>query len=55
MFQCQHGPNECLGNMIHTCALHYISESAKLVEYINCMMGDNYDPMQAGQSVSPQI
>lgn len=55
MFQCQHGPNECLGNMIHTCALHYISESAKLVEYINCMMGDNYDPMQAGQSCASQL
>ncbi|XP_059099154.1 gamma-interferon-inducible lysosomal thiol reductase-like isoform X1 [Tigriopus californicus] len=55
MFQCQHGPNECQGNMIHTCAMHYIPESTKLTEYIHCMMGDNYDPMQAGRNCASQL
>ena len=46
-FSCQHGPDECLGNKMETCAIHHSSESftnqsRSSVDFINCM--ENYGP-----------
>ncbi|KAB0802065.1 hypothetical protein PPYR_04251 [Photinus pyralis] len=37
-FECQHGPEECLGNKLHACGIHESQEQAKTVDYVNCLM-----------------
>ncbi|KAB0799146.1 hypothetical protein PPYR_07026 [Photinus pyralis] len=37
-FICQHGPKECMGNKIQSCALSLIPEQNAQVEYVNCFM-----------------
>lgn len=38
VFRCQHGPTECLGNMIHTCAMNSCgNEAPKWFPFVNCM------------------
>ncbi|KAL0828892.1 hypothetical protein ABMA28_003797 [Loxostege sticticalis] len=41
-FQCQHGPTECLGNMIHSCTLDQMQDKSdmKKVEYVACEFGN---------------
>ena len=48
-FSCQHGPTECLGNIVHNCVIKYIKEP---MPYIKCMMEDNYEPLEIGKKVS---
>jgi len=50
MFQCQHGPTECMGNKVHACSIKHIKDDRKLTDYIHCMIEDNYDPKEVGQS-----
>lgn len=35
VFTCQHGPNECYGNKVHSCVLDLLSID-KSLEYIAC-------------------
>jgi len=35
-FTCQHGPDECLGNLIHTCALNFYPKIEQYIGFINC-------------------
>ena len=52
LFQCQHGPTECMGNKVHACSIKHIKDDRILTDYIYCMIEDNYDPKEAGKSVS---
>ncbi len=52
MFECQHGPTECLGNMIHSCASKYVNDQSILVSYITCMIQNNRDATGVGRTVS---
>jgi len=36
-FTCQHGPNECLGNLIEACALKYITDPLEQQQFFVCM------------------
>jgi len=45
-FSCQHGPTECLGNIVHSCAIKYVPQP---LPYIKCMMENNYEPMKIGK------
>ncbi|OXA57376.1 GILT-like protein 1 [Folsomia candida] len=45
-FVCQHGRNECLGNMIHGCALAKLAKNESAA-YINCMMDSFNAPIDA--------
>jgi len=37
-FQCQGGATECLGNRIHSCAIHYNSLNTALIPFETCLM-----------------
>ncbi|XP_066905585.1 GILT-like protein 1 isoform X2 [Halyomorpha halys] len=37
-YSCQHGPSECLGNKLNGCAVKYITDKKKLLNYIGCLM-----------------
>jgi len=54
-FDCQHGPTECLGNMIHACAIKHVSNQGDLVSLIGCMIKDNMNPKVAGESCSNEL
>lgn len=42
-FTCQHGPDECSGNKIHSCALKEATSQAAKVEFVVCQMGYGVD------------
>ncbi|XP_071521691.1 gamma-interferon-inducible lysosomal thiol reductase-like [Panulirus ornatus] len=37
-FECQHGPDECEGNMMLTCAKGYIPSEEQFMAFTNCVM-----------------
>lgn len=44
---CQHGTNECIGNMMETCVLHVANETMTAVQILACMSTDS-QPHLAG-------
>jgi len=46
-FSCQHGPTECQGNIYHACSNNYIQDTALKLDFIRCMMLNNYSPRSA--------
>lgn len=51
-FECQHGPTECLGNIVHNCAVKYVQSP---LPYIKCMMANNYEPMKIGKQCAEML
>ncbi|XP_075528420.1 gamma-interferon-inducible lysosomal thiol reductase-like [Dermacentor variabilis] len=47
-FTCQHGTNECMGNMIETCVVHVVKKQMIAVKILACM-SESYQPHLAGQ------
>lgn len=47
-FTCQHGSNECMGNMIETCVVHVVKKQMTVVQILACM-SQSYQPHLAGQ------
>jgi len=43
-FECQHGEQECTGNIFHACVAEKVEDPAKKLEIIKCMISDNYEP-----------
>ena len=39
-FECQHGPNECVGNLFQVCLLDQVMDKQIQMEAINCIMAD---------------
>lgn len=35
-FYCQHGANECQGNIVETCIIHYHPDTSKQLEIVDC-------------------
>jgi len=54
-FSCQHGPKECQGNIYHACAAAHISNEQDRMDYLRCMIYDNYDPQRAAIRCSEEI
>ena len=38
-FTCQHGEEECKGNILHSCGIEHSTSTDQQVEYVNCLMG----------------
>eukprot|EP00090_Calanus_glacialis_P042874 TRINITY_DN75980_c0_g1_i1.p1 TRINITY_DN75980_c0_g1~~TRINITY_DN75980_c0_g1_i1.p1 ORF type:complete len:234 (-),score=68.05 TRINITY_DN75980_c0_g1_i1:110-811(-) len=54
-FSCQHGPVECQGNTYHACAAKYIEDEDIKLDYIKCMINDNYNPPRAALRCSREM
>ncbi|KAG1667250.1 Gamma-interferon-inducible lysosomal thiol reductase [Nymphon striatum] len=52
--RCQHGPAECIGNLVENCGLHYIEDIESKVDFINCMETST-EPQKYGQKCASQV
>ncbi|XP_063594564.1 gamma-interferon-inducible lysosomal thiol reductase-like [Penaeus indicus] len=48
-FDCQHGPRECEGNIVHACVTNLIKDEAKQIAIVHCMIDRNEQPMVVGK------
>ncbi|CAO1361233.1 unnamed protein product [Diamesa tonsa] len=46
-FDCQHGPTECEGNMIHACSIEAIHDTKTRLDMVACMIRDNRNPKES--------
>ena len=53
-FTCQHGPEECEGNLYQVCLLDKLAVNSVQVEAVHCMMADEH-PDQATKKVKNLI
>ncbi|XP_069956198.1 gamma-interferon-inducible lysosomal thiol reductase [Cherax quadricarinatus] len=51
VFECQHGPDECEGNIMMACAREYIEEDEFFMTFLNCIMSE-FEGASAGELVS---
>merc|ERR1712218_223753 len=47
VFTCQHGPAECVGNLIFACAMHYHNTTAEWFPFVECVEGSRSNPSVA--------
>ncbi|XP_066946306.1 gamma-interferon-inducible lysosomal thiol reductase-like isoform X1 [Macrobrachium rosenbergii] len=52
--QCQHGPQECQGNKLLTCARKYLPDEGDLVDFSHCVM-DQYTGLTAGRPCADRL
>ena len=45
-FTCQHGADECWGNLLHSCLLNYYPNTDDHLPYIHCMESDSQDDVR---------
>ena len=53
-FTCQHGPEECEGNLYQVCLLDKLAVNSVQVEAVHCLMADEH-PNQATKKVKNLI
>ena len=49
-FMCQHGPDECIGNLYQSCYIDKETDANRRVDVINCIMGTD-PPYNATEAV----
>ncbi|XP_071449858.1 GILT-like protein 1 [Hetaerina americana] len=54
VFFCQHGPKECSGNKMQSCALSLLSTQDSQVQFVTCVMSKS-DPSLAGPQCAAQV
>lgn len=47
-FTCQHGPDECLGNLIQTCGIHILGNLSEIYPFVDCMEQSGLFPDKSG-------
>lgn len=52
-FSCQHGPDECAGNMVQACALNLLPQD-KQVDFVRCMLTSRR-PQSSGPSCAASL
>ncbi|XP_049799522.1 uncharacterized protein LOC126234819 isoform X2 [Schistocerca nitens] len=50
-FSCQHGPGECQGNKIHSCAVELLEDPTSQLQYVACTMRGQDDPVESGGEI----
>ncbi|XP_040573345.1 GILT-like protein 1 isoform X1 [Lepeophtheirus salmonis] len=53
-FNCQHGQEECFGNMVHACSIKYVQSKSVLLDFVACMIKDNRDAIKIGKSCAKE-
>ncbi|XP_050716203.1 GILT-like protein 1 [Eriocheir sinensis] len=53
-FACQHGDDECRGNMIHACAKDHFNDINLEMEFVNCLLSADYPP-NAGAKCAAEV
>ena len=54
-FTCQHGPDECEGNLYQACVLSKTPDAGQQMEFVNCFMssmGDGVEVASATENVN---
>ncbi|CAH1394343.1 unnamed protein product [Nezara viridula] len=51
-FSCQHGPQECLGNKIHSCVIKRITNELTRTRVLTCMISGKFNPEESGKKCS---
>ncbi|KAL4218561.1 antigen processing and presentation of exogenous peptide antigen via MHC class I [Mactra antiquata] len=54
-FTCQHGEQECVGNLIETCAIALLEKKTAYVPFIYCMEGMDIEPAKAAQKCGEKL
>ena len=54
-FDCHFGPRECEGNIYHACAAATIAGAQERLDYVRCMINDNYEPARAALRCSREV
>jgi len=49
LFECQHGPDECYGNMMHACLTNLVSEEEGLTPLMICVVNYGSTSLQAAE------
>ncbi|RWS14432.1 hypothetical protein B4U79_06908 [Dinothrombium tinctorium] len=47
-FKCQHGPSECVANMIHACAINLVKDMKSIMPFVNCVESQD-DPASSAK------
>ncbi|KAG0714860.1 Gamma-interferon-inducible lysosomal thiol reductase [Chionoecetes opilio] len=53
-FRCQHGDDECRGNMIHACAKDHLKDINLEMDFMNCLLSADYPP-NAGAKCAGEV
>ncbi|XP_047736937.1 gamma-interferon-inducible lysosomal thiol reductase-like [Hyalella azteca] len=53
-FTCQHGPDECVGNLLLVCAKKYLPQEPEYIDFNICVMTAEYPP-SAGEQCAAEL
>jgi len=52
---CQHGDEECEGNIWHGCTSRYVSDQATRLNMVKCMIEDNYEAPKVAKKCAQEL
>ncbi|KAK3087901.1 hypothetical protein FSP39_012291 [Pinctada imbricata] len=55
-FTCQHGKEECIGNLIETCAIHLMKNISSYFPFISCIENDQFaEPQDSAEKCAKKL
>jgi interferon gamma-inducible protein 30 len=55
VFSCQHGKEECIGNLIETCAIHFYPNTSNFFPFIHCIESSSKIPRVVAPSCAQKF